>query len=46
MFSCANTLLDSGPVSQHLMEQFPVLLDYAGRIHDNYFPDYEKWGAH
>lgn len=33
----------SGPDSQKLVKQFPVILDYARRIHEVYFPDYEKW---
>ncbi|GAD97832.1 conserved hypothetical protein [Paecilomyces variotii No. 5] len=31
------------PESQQLVKQFPAILDYAGRIHDRYFPDYSKW---
>ncbi|KAI5861902.1 hypothetical protein GGS23DRAFT_611026 [Durotheca rogersii] len=31
------------PDSQEVVKSFPVLLDYASRIHDRYFPDYEKW---
>ncbi|KAF3062072.1 putative glutathione s- protein [Daldinia childiae] len=33
----------AGPKSHDMIKSFPVLLDYAGRIHDRYFPDYEKW---
>ncbi|KAI1475601.1 putative glutathione S-transferase [Daldinia eschscholtzii] len=33
----------AGPKSRDTIKEFPVLLDYAGRIHDKYFPDYEKW---
>ncbi|PGH35793.1 hypothetical protein GX50_01377 [[Emmonsia] crescens] len=33
----------AGPDSQKLVKQFPVILDYARRIHEVYFPDYEKW---
>ncbi|KAI6081614.1 hypothetical protein F4821DRAFT_248979 [Hypoxylon rubiginosum] len=33
----------ASPDSQKTIRAFPVLLDYAGRIHDQYFPDYEKW---
>ncbi|OJD16350.1 hypothetical protein AJ78_03484 [Emergomyces pasteurianus Ep9510] len=32
-----------GPDSETLVKQFPVILDYAGRIHDIYFPDHDKW---
>lgn len=31
------------PDSQKVVRGFPVLLEYADRIHDKYFPDYEKW---
>ncbi|OCL10999.1 hypothetical protein AOQ84DRAFT_336604 [Glonium stellatum] len=30
--------------SQRLVKGFPIILEYAERIHDIYFPDYEKWG--
>ncbi|OAX80030.1 hypothetical protein ACJ72_05643 [Emergomyces africanus] len=33
----------AGPDSKKLVKKFPVILDYARRIHDAYFPDYEKW---
>ncbi|KAJ9220445.1 hypothetical protein C8Q69DRAFT_65575 [Paecilomyces variotii] len=33
----------ANPESQQLVKQFPAILDYAGRIHDRYFPDYAKW---
>ncbi|KAI1775343.1 hypothetical protein F4818DRAFT_416348 [Hypoxylon cercidicola] len=33
----------AAPDSQKVVKSFPVLLDYADRIHDRYFPDYEKW---
>ncbi|XXG99270.1 hypothetical protein Hte_005607 [Hypoxylon texense] len=33
----------ASPDSQKVVKSFPVLLDYARRIHDRYFPDYEKW---
>ncbi|KAI0161780.1 putative glutathione S-transferase [Hypoxylon sp. FL1284] len=35
----------ASPGSQKVVKGFPVLLDYASRIHDRYFPDYEKWTA-
>ncbi|OCK73873.1 hypothetical protein K432DRAFT_410342 [Lepidopterella palustris CBS 459.81] len=31
------------PESQSLVKRFPVILEYADRIHDTYFPDYLKW---
>ncbi|KAK2789708.1 hypothetical protein FQN53_001464 [Emmonsiellopsis sp. PD_33] len=33
----------AAPDSQEVVKGFPVILDYARRIHDVYFPDYEKW---
>jgi hypothetical protein len=33
----------SAPESQSIVRKFPVLIDYASRIHDKYFPEYEKW---
>ncbi|RYP81171.1 hypothetical protein DL769_002119 [Monosporascus sp. CRB-8-3] len=33
----------AAPDSQKVVRGFPILLEYAGRIHDRYFPDYEKW---
>ncbi|KAI1412222.1 hypothetical protein F5Y13DRAFT_180291 [Hypoxylon sp. FL1857] len=35
----------AAPDSQKTIRGFPVLLDYASRIHDRYFPDYEKWAT-
>ncbi|KAI9736968.1 MAG: hypothetical protein M1834_000557 [Cirrosporium novae-zelandiae] len=31
------------PESQTLVKEFPIILDYATRIHNAYFPDYVKW---
>ncbi|KAK8084241.1 hypothetical protein PG997_005512, partial [Apiospora hydei] len=33
----------AGPDSQKVVKGFPVILEYAERIQDRYFPDYEKW---
>jgi len=33
----------AAPDSQKVIRGFPVLLDYAGRIHERWFPDYERW---
>ncbi|KXJ94932.1 hypothetical protein Micbo1qcDRAFT_200396 [Microdochium bolleyi] len=33
----------AGPDSRKVVKSFPVILDYAGRIQDKYFPDYEKF---
>ncbi|KAH7041420.1 uncharacterized protein B0I36DRAFT_345027 [Microdochium trichocladiopsis] len=34
---------DSGPESRRIVQRFPVILDFASRIQDKYFPDYEKF---
>ncbi|CAH0048605.1 unnamed protein product [Clonostachys solani] len=31
------------PVSRDIVKSYPVLMDYVERIHDAYFPDYERW---
>ncbi|KAL5357661.1 hypothetical protein BJX96DRAFT_144969 [Aspergillus floccosus] len=36
-------LCTAGPDSRALVKEFPAVLDYARRIHNRYFPDYEKW---
>lgn len=42
--SLAATLVcESGPEARRLVKGYPVLMDYVERIHDRYFPDYEKW---
>lgn len=33
----------AAPDSQKVVREFPIVLEYAGRIHDAYFPDYERW---
>ncbi|EHA51083.1 hypothetical protein MGG_17222 [Pyricularia oryzae 70-15] len=33
----------SGPVARSMVRSHPVIVEYANRIHDKYFPDYEKW---
>ena len=32
-----------GPDSQKVVRDFPVVVEYARRIHERYFPDYEIW---
>lgn len=32
----------AGPESQKVVKGYPILAEYARRIHDRYFPDYEK----
>ncbi|KAL4897175.1 hypothetical protein BDV59DRAFT_209522 [Aspergillus ambiguus] len=33
----------AAPNSRALLKEFPIILEYARRIHDRYFPDYTKW---
>ena len=33
----------STPASAKLVRSLPAVMDYANRIHDRYFPDYQKW---
>jgi len=36
---------NSCPGSQAMLRSMPALMDYAGRIHDQYFADYVKWST-
>lgn len=31
------------PDSQKVVRGFPVVVEYATRIQERYFPDYERW---
>ncbi|KAI0014484.1 hypothetical protein F4779DRAFT_13822 [Xylariaceae sp. FL0662B] len=42
-FLVSALICTAGPDSQKEVRSLPILLDYAERIHDHYFPDYEKW---
>ncbi|KAI1209548.1 uncharacterized protein F4807DRAFT_96858 [Annulohypoxylon truncatum] len=42
-FIVSTLICTAGPDSQKEIRKFPTLLDYAERIHNHYFPDYEKW---
>lgn len=33
----------SGPESQSIVRGYPVVVEYAERIYEAYFPDYQKW---
>lgn len=33
----------ASPHSQRVVKNFPAVQDYARRIHDQYFPDYQAW---
>lgn len=44
-FVVANLVSDSAPWSRSLLKQdFPTTIEYAKRIHQEYFADYEMWG--
>lgn len=32
-----------GPESREIVRGFPTVVEYARRIHDRYFPDYEAF---
>ncbi|ORY61542.1 uncharacterized protein BCR38DRAFT_495142 [Pseudomassariella vexata] len=36
-------LCTASPASQKVVKEFPIIVEYAGRLHDQYFPNYEKW---
>ncbi|KAI1398861.1 putative glutathione S-transferase [Hypoxylon fuscum] len=44
-FIVSALICTAAPDSQRVVKTFPVLVDYADRIHDRYFPDYEKWST-
>jgi hypothetical protein len=43
-FVVANLVSDSAPWSKSLLKRdFPVVVEYAMKIHQSYFPDYHMW---
>ena len=32
-----------GPETRRVLRSFPMIMDYADKIHRHYFPDYEHW---
>ncbi|KAI0387466.1 putative glutathione S-transferase [Hypomontagnella monticulosa] len=42
-FIVSAMICTAAPNSRKEMENFPAVLNYAERIHNRYFPDYEKW---
>ena len=36
-------IFHSAPESMEVIKSYPVLTDYARRIHEQYFPDYTLW---
>lgn len=41
----ADHLQYRAPDSKKVIKSYPVLYEYADRIHEKYFPDYEKWSV-
>lgn len=42
-FVASMLVCSSGPAARKMVRSRPVIVEYASRIHDKYFPDYEKW---
>ncbi|BCS26292.1 glutathione S-transferase family protein [Aspergillus puulaauensis] len=42
-FVISALICTAGPKARELVMGFPVMREYARRIHDAYFPDYERW---
>ena len=41
---CAEGMaISRGPETQKVLRTFPIIMDYADKIHKHYFPDYEHW---
>ena len=38
----ANRVL-RGPDTARIIRSYPVIMEYARKIHDKYFTDYERW---
>ncbi|KAH8685219.1 hypothetical protein BGZ61DRAFT_479978 [Ilyonectria robusta] len=42
-FVATALVCDAAPTTAKIVRSYPVVIDYADRIHRKYFPDYEKW---
>ncbi|KAF2222137.1 putative glutathione S-transferase [Elsinoe ampelina] len=42
-FISSNLTCTAAPSSQKIIRSKPVVLEYAQRIHDTYFPEYQRW---
>ncbi|KAL2261623.1 hypothetical protein VTK26DRAFT_3742 [Humicola hyalothermophila] len=42
-FIASALVCTAAPETQKVVRSFPVLMDYAKRIHDTYFSDYDMW---
>ncbi|PMD47749.1 hypothetical protein L207DRAFT_576510 [Hyaloscypha variabilis F] len=42
-FVCSALFAESSPESRKFVRGLEAVVDYANRIHDEYFPDYKKW---
>ncbi|KAH7141238.1 hypothetical protein B0J13DRAFT_623618 [Dactylonectria estremocensis] len=42
-FVASALVCDAAPATAKIVRAHPVLVEYADRIHQRYFPDYDKW---
>ncbi|TVY75556.1 hypothetical protein LSUE1_G008655, partial [Lachnellula suecica] len=42
-FVASAMVCDAGPASREVVKSFPVIVEYARRIHDTYYPDFALW---
>ncbi|RLL98468.1 hypothetical protein CFD26_107403 [Aspergillus turcosus] len=42
-FIASGLVCDAAPASREIIKGYPALVNYARRIHDKYFPEYELW---
>ncbi|KAK0631151.1 glutathione S-transferase [Bombardia bombarda] len=42
-FIVSSLLCDAGPDTRKMVQGFPILVDYATRVHNKYFSDYPMW---
>ncbi|CAI7645120.1 unnamed protein product [Penicillium pancosmium] len=42
-FIVSALICEASPTTKKVVNSYPALVSYAGRIHDKYFPDYERW---
>ncbi|RMZ85506.1 hypothetical protein DV736_g6571, partial [Chaetothyriales sp. CBS 134916] len=42
-FIAASLVCQAAPDTEKIVRSFPIVMDYARRIHDRYFSDYERW---
>ncbi|CAM1502704.1 Fc.00g074800.m01.CDS01 [Cosmosporella sp. VM-42] len=42
-FIASALVCDAAPATRQIVQVFPDVVDYAERIYEKYFPDYQKW---